>query len=146
MPTSPKRAEILLAENDPQDLELFLRAFRRAGCVEKVFATKDGEEALAFAFASGAFASRMGRLPRVVFLAPRLARVDGWEVLYRLKKNDLTRLVPVVMLARAHDAGDMAHGYSLGANSFLLKPMDSVKFMETIAHAGRYWLGINQNP
>jgi DNA-binding response OmpR family regulator len=139
--------EILLVEDNPDDVELTLHALREENLANRIHVARDGEEALEFLFCEGAHATRsFDQPPKLVLLDLKLPKVDGMEVLKRLKVDARTRTVPVVILTSSKEERDLINGYGLGANSYIQKPVDFEKFRETIKNIGLYWLVINQIP
>jgi len=139
--------EILLVEDNPNDVELTLRALRKHHLTNHVAVAKDGVEALDFLFARGAYSSRSITLPpKVVFLDLKLPKVDGLEVLRTLKGDERTRTIPVVVLTSSKETPDMVEAYRLGANSYIVKPVDFEKFVQAVADIGLYWLMLNEPP
>jgi two-component system response regulator len=138
---------ILLVEDNPDDVELTLRAFSKSKIGNEIVVVRDGEEALNYLFATGAHAGRDASvLPEVVLLDLKLPKVDGLEVLRRLRADERTRLLPVVVLTSSGEQKDMLSSYDLGANSFVRKPVDFAEFMDAARHLGLYWLVLNQAP
>lgn len=139
--------EILLVEDNPDDVELTRRAFRKSNFSNEIVVARDGIEALEYLFAAG---SRDGRdaapLPLLVLLDLKLPRMDGLQVLERLRGNPKTKLLPVVILTSSTEPHDLVGGYSLGANSYIRKPVDFGEFVETVRQLGRYWLMLNEPP
>ena len=134
--------EILLVEDNPDDAELTLRALRKGRVSERVRVARDGAEALAYLFGDGTPA--LPRLPKVVLLDLKLPRVDGVEVLRRIKTDARTRRLPVVVLTSSGEQSDVTRCYDLGVNSYIVKPVDFESFMPAIEQAGLYWLLLNQ--
>lgn len=132
---------ILLVEDNPDDEELALRALRKNHLANGVHVARDGEEALAYFFEGEPRA-----LPQVVLLDLKLPKVDGLEVLRRLRADDRTRLLPVVILTSSREERDLVEGYRLGANSYIQKPVDFEQFTQAIGQLGLYWLVLNQLP
>ena len=138
---------VLLVEDNADDVTLMLRIFARTGLPgdDRVVVTRDGVEALDFLFPAGADHGRAARpLPRVIFLDLKMPRLDGLEVLRRVRADPRTRLVPVVMLTSSDEERDVTQSYQLGANSYIRKPEDSTQFSETVGALGRYWFHLNQ--
>lgn len=139
--------EILLVEDNKDDVELTLHALRREKLANNIHIARDGEEALEFLFCNGAHAERsFDHPPRLVLLDLKLPKVDGMEVLKRLKADPRTRTIPVVILTSSKEERDLVQGYGLGANSYIQKPVDFEQFRETVKTVGLYWLLINQAP
>jgi CheY-like chemotaxis protein len=137
--------DVLLAEDNPADAELVIESLRREKLAERLYRVHDGEEALDFLFARGAYVTRaLDHPPRLVILDLKLPKIDGLKVLEELKKDPRTRPIPVVMLTSSNIEHDVARGYLLGANSYVQKPVDFVRFQETVGRLGSYWLTINQ--
>ena len=142
---TPETRSILLVEDNPDDVDLTLRAFRRAGFTHPVEVVRDGVEALDFLFARGEHAGRAGRpLPSVVLLDLKLPRLDGHEVLRRLRADPRTRLLPVVILTSSVEEEDLERGYGGGCNSYVRKPVSYTEFVEAVRHLGVYWLNLNR--
>jgi CheY-like chemotaxis protein len=139
--------EILLVEDNPHDAELALRALRKNHLANRVVVVTDGEEALDFIFARGAFADRtIENGPKVVLLDLKLPKVDGMEVLKTVKGDLRTRVIPVVVMTSSSEEKDVIESYQLGVNSYLVKPVDFDKFVDVVANLGLYWLLLNQPP
>ena len=138
---------ILLVEDNPDDVDLTLRAFERQKIKNPIVVARDGEEALEYLFATGRHAGRsIDEQPALVLLDLKLPKVDGLEVLKRLRDHPKTRLDPVVILTSSREEQDLLRGYSLGANSYVRKPVDFGQFMEAVRELGVYWLMINELP
>ena len=134
---------ILLVEDNPDDIELTLRALRKSNIANKVVVARDGVEALDYLFGTGAYAGRdTDDQPQVVLLDLKLPRVDGLEVLKRIRADARTELVPVVILTSSREEQDLIQGYS-GANSYIRKPVDFDQFTEATRQLGLYWLVLN---
>lgn len=139
--------EILLVEDNPQDLELTLRALRKANLTNRIEVARDGEEALEFIFCEGPHAARqIENVPRVILLDLKLPKVDGLEVLKRLKDDRRTRAIPVVVLTSSKEQKDVIESYELGVNSYIVKPVNFERFVEAVGQLGMYWLLLNQPP
>ena len=146
--TTLEDAEILLVEDNPNDVELTLRALQKQNLASKVFVVKDGAEALDFIFAKGPFASRrrIDHLPKVVLLDLKLPKVDGVEVLRRIKGDQRTKHTPVVMLTSSQEDRDVIETYNLGVNSYIVKPVDFSDFVHAVSELGLYWGLLNKLP
>jgi CheY-like chemotaxis protein len=139
--------EILLVEDSPTDRELTLRALEKAKVANRIEIARDGEEALDFLFGRGAFAGRAGdEPPRLVLLDLKLPKVDGLEVLQRLKEDPKTRPIPVVVLTSSREQCDIVESYNLGVNSYIVKPVEFEGLMAAVRELGMYWLLLNQVP
>jgi len=138
---------ILLVEDNPYDVELTLRAFEQSKIKNEIVAVRDGNEALDYLFGTGAHAGRdLRNAPEVVLLDLKLPKVDGLEVLRRLRADARTRRLPVVVLTSSSEEQDIIASYDLGANSFIRKPVDFAQFIEAVNHLGLYWLVLNESP
>jgi len=139
--------EILLVEDNPNDVELTLRALQKQNLSNKVFVVKDGAEALDFMFASGPYAHRkVDKRPRVILLDLKLPKVDGLEVLRRIKTDSRTSHIPVVMLTSSQEERDVVDSYNLGVNSYIVKPVDFSNFVHAVSELGIYWGMLNKLP
>lgn len=137
---------ILLVEDNPRDEELTLRALRKSNIANPVVVAHDGVEALDYLFARGAHTDRPSdALPQVILLDLKLPKIDGLEVLRALRMDERTKLLPVVVLTSSVQEQDLVTSYSLGANSYVRKPVDFVQFNEAVRQLGLYWLLLNQN-
>jgi CheY-like chemotaxis protein len=142
-----RQIEILLVEDNEDDVELTLHTLRKENLANHIYVARDGEEALEFLFCNGTHANRsLGCLPRLILLDLKLPKVDGMEVLRRLKADARTRSIPVVILTSSKEERDLVQGYGLGANSYIQKPVDFDQFRNTVKSVGFYWLLINQAP
>lgn len=138
---------ILLVEDNPDDEALALRALKKNNIANPVFVAHDGAEALDYLFGSGLYADRnVNEAPAVILLDLKLPKIDGLEVLRRLREDERTRLVPVVILTTSNEERDVVNGYRLGANSYVRKPVDFDQFNRAVGQLGLYWLLINQPP
>jgi two-component system response regulator len=139
--------EILLVEDNPDDLELALRALEKAKVSNRIEVARDGVEALDFIFCEGAHAARkIEDIPRVIMLDLKLPKIDGLEVLKRVKSDPRTQMIPVVMLTSSKEQRDLAESYRLGANSYIVKPVAFEGFVAAVRDLGMYWLLLNQPP
>jgi len=139
--------ETLLVEDNPQDLELTLRALRKANLANLVQVARDGAEALDFIFCEGVHAGRrIEDVPRVVLLDLSLPKVDGLKVLRRIKADPRTRTIPLVALTSSREQGDVVESYRLGVNSYIVKPVNFDGFMAAVQQLGLYWLRLNEPP
>ncbi|MDP3072403.1 MAG: response regulator [Opitutaceae bacterium] len=139
--------EVLLVEDNPQDLELTLRALKKAKISNRIAIARDGAEALEFIFCEGAQAGRkIEDSPKMILLDLKLPKVDGLEVLKRLKGDPRTRMIPVVVLTSSKEQRDVVESYQLGVNSYIVKPVDFAGFAEAVKDLGLYWLLLNQPP
>lgn len=137
--------EILLVEDNIEDVELTLHALRKENLANRVYVARDGEEALEFLFGNGVHVQRSKQsLPKLVLLDLKLPKVDGMEVLRRVKSDPRTKAVPVVILTSSKEECDLVKSYNLGANSYIQKPVDFNDFREAVKSAGLYWLVVNQ--
>jgi CheY-like chemotaxis protein len=147
MTNEVKEVEILLVEDNPTDAELCIRALKKNNLANSLVWTKDGAEALDFLFATGAYSDRSVTCPpKVVLLDLRLPKVDGMEVLRRVKADERTRLIPVVVLTSSNEDRDIAESYQLGVNSYISKPVEFDAFAKTVSELGLYWLLVNRPP
>jgi two-component system response regulator len=136
---------IMLVEDNPDDVELTIRALKKNNILNRMIVAKDGVESLDYLFGTGVHAGRnVKELPIVVLLDLKLPRVDGLEVLKRIRQNDITRLLPVVILTSSSEEQDKINGYEGGANSYVRKPVDFAQFTEAIKTLGLYWLIWNE--
>jgi len=142
-----KKRAILLVEDNPDDVELTLRALKKYHVKNQINVVRDGAEALDYLFATGAYADRdTTRMPTIVILDLKLPKVDGLEVLQRMRADERTKLVPVVILTSSKEEQDMVNSYEFGANSYVRKPVDFTQFVEAARQLSLYWLVINEPP
>lgn len=143
--TTTNNRIILLVEDNAQDEELTIRALRKSNVANPIVVARDGVEALDYLFCRGAHANRPAdAVPQLILLDLKLPKVDGLEVLKALRDDDRTKLLPVVILTSSLEEQDLIRGYSLGANSYVRKPVDFVQFNESVRQLGLYWLVLNQ--
>lgn len=138
---------ILLVEDNPDDVELTLRALKKNNIINEVVVAKDGAEALDYLFGTGAYTGRgTGVLPEVVLLDLKLPKVDGLDVLRRIRADERTKLLPVVVLTSSREEKDVTRAYTLGTNSYIRKPVDWEQFVDAVRQLGMYWLVLNVLP
>lgn len=136
---------ILLVEDNPDDQELTLRALKKNNISNRIVVARDGVEALDYLFCTGTYADRdINEQPQMVLLDLKLPKVDGFEVLRKLRADDRTRLLPVIILTSSKEQQDIVNGYGLGANSYVRKPVDFQQFVEAVQQLGLYWLVLNE--
>ena len=144
---SPKPMEILLVEDNPNDEELTLYALKKNNIANHIQVVHDGAEALEYLFCTGPFAHRrVDDAPKVILLDLKLPKVDGMEVLERIKADARTRTLPVVVLTSSQEERDIVESYQLGVNSYIVKPVDFEQFVEAVRSLGLYWMLLNQTP
>jgi CheY-like chemotaxis protein len=145
--TDLRLVEILLVEDNPHDAEMTLRSLRKHNFANKVHWVKDGAEALDFLFQEGDYAGRdAGQSLKVVLLDIKMPKVDGIEVLRRLKADERTRATPVVIMTSSNEERDVVESYRLGVNSYVVKPVQFEAFLDTVARIGLYWVLANRVP
>jgi two-component system response regulator len=138
---------ILLIEDNPDDELLAVRALRKNKIMNKVVVARDGAEALDYLFGTGPYEGRdMSEMPQVILLDLKLPKVDGLEVLKRLRNDERTKVIPVVVLTSSKEERDLTDSYLLGANSYIHKPVDFAQFTEAVRQLGLYWLVLNESP
>jgi two-component system, response regulator len=139
--------EILLVEDNPNDAEMAMRALVKNKIANKVAHVTDGAEALDFIFARGAYSGRdIENVPKIILLDLKLPKVDGLEVLKRIKSDKRAKIIPVIVLTSSNEESDIIESYKLGVNSYIVKPVDFDKFVEAIKGLGFYWLLLNKSP
>ena len=139
--------EILIVEDTPEDLELALRALRKANLTNRIQIARDGAEAMEFIFAEGKYSGRkIEDGPKVVLLDLKLPKIDGMEVLRRIKSDPRTKTIPVVVLTSSKEQKDVVESYQLGVNSYIVKPVNFERFAAAVQDLGMYWLLLNQPP
>lgn len=139
--------DILLIEDNSEDVELTLRAFRKQHLANRIHVLRDGEEALECLFGTGRYAERhMQEQPRLILLDLKLPKIDGLEVLKRCKSDPRTKTIPIVILTSSKEETDLVKSYNLGVNSYVVKPVDFPQFTEAVRHVGLYWMLLNQLP
>ena len=137
---------ILMVEDDPNDVELTLTALAEYNLANEVVVARDGAEALDYLYCQGSFATRTGDNPAVLLLDLKLPKVDGLEVLQRIKSDERLRMIPVVVLTSSHEERDMVASYRLGVNAYVVKPVDFHEFVNAIKELGIFWAVINEPP
>lgn len=138
---------ILLVEDNPDDIELTIRALSKSNILNKVVVAHDGVEALDFLFGTGTYAGRdLSVMPTVILLDLKLPKINGLEVLQRIRADERTKFLPVVILTSSNEEQDLINGYQLGVNSYICKPVDFVQFTEAVRQLGLYWLLLNEQP
>ena len=144
---NPNQVEILLVEDNPNDAELTLYALKKYNVANHIEVARDGAEALDYVFCTGAYAHRrIENGPKVVLLDLKLPKVDGLEVLRRIKADPRTRTIPVVVLTSSCEERDIVESYQLGVNSYIVKPVDFEQFTQAVRQLGLYWMLLNQAP
>lgn len=139
--------EILLVEDNPNDVELTLRALRMNNFANKVLVVIDGAQALDFIFHTGAYAGRgMDNNPKIILLDLNLPKVNGIEVIRKIKSDEKAKVIPIVVMTSSEEEKDMIESYRFGVNSYIVKPLDFDKFVKTVTEIGLYWLLVNKPP
>jgi len=139
--------DLMLVEDNPQDLELALLALREANPLSRIHIARDGAEALDFIFCEGPYAARrITDMPKVILLDLKLPKIDGLDVLKRIKRDPRTRSIPVVVLTSSKEQRDVVESYELGVNSYIVKPVNFERFTEAVRNLGLYWQVLNQPP
>lgn len=139
--------DVLLVEDNPDDVVLALHAFKKSNFSNRVHVVRDGAEALEYIFCTGAYAGRqIDQVPRFILLDLKLPKVDGLEVLKRIKSDPRTKNTPVVMMTSSREENDLVASYALGVNSYIVKPVDFQQFVEATRTLGLYWLLLNEPP
>lgn len=141
-----EQIEILLVEDNPLDAELTMRGLKEEKLANSITWVKDGQQALDFLFRHGAYSGRTDVAPRLVLLDLKMPRVDGIEVLKAIKADESTRRIPVVIMTSSQEESDMVKSYDLGANSYVVKPIDFSALASIARQAGFYWLAVNRTP
>ena len=142
-----EKRNILLVEDNPDDVELTIRAFKKNNLLNEIVVAGDGVEALDYLYARGKYSGRdTSNMPAVVLLDLKLPKMNGLEVLKHMRGDELTKLIPVVILTSSKEEQDMINGYKLGANSYIRKPVDFTRFIDAIQQLGVYWLLVNEPP
>ena len=141
-----EKRDIIVVEDNPNDAELMVRSLKKNNLANKLVVLEDGEQALDYIFCTGEYKGRDSSvLPNVIFLDLKLPKVHGLEILKKVKSNDKTKMIPVVIVTSSREDPDIKAAYELGANSYVVKPVDFTKFKETINQLGLYWIVVNEN-
>lgn len=139
--------EILLVEDNPHDAELTLRALKKSKLTNVILHLKDGEEALDYIFGNGAYSGRdVKKSPKLMLLDIKMPKVDGLEVLKRVKADERTKAIPIVILTSSAEESDIISSYNLGVNSYIVKPVDFSKFIQSVMDVELYWMVLNRPP
>ncbi len=142
-----KVIEILLVEDNPNDVELTLRALKKNNLANKVHVVTDGAEALDYVFAKNKYSVRnIEDIPKVILLDLKLPKIDGLEVLKKIKSDEKTKTIPVVVLTSSKEESDIIESYKLGVNSYIVKPVNFDQFVKSVSELGLYWLLLNEGP
>ena len=142
-----RKGIILLVEDNPDDVLLTKRAFKKSNILNKIVVASDGVEALEYLFGTGAYSDRdLSEMPMLILLDLKLPKIDGIEVLRRVRSDDRTKLIPIVVLTTSKDQKDLIDSYSLGANSYIRKPVDFDQFVTAVRQLGLYWVILNEPP
>lgn len=142
-----EQVDILLAEDNPTDAELAMRALKKKNVANNIVWVKDGAEALDYIFCTGKYATRsINNRPKLILLDLKMPKVDGLEVLKRVKADEHTKAIPVVIMTSSREERDIVESYRLNVNSYLVKPVDFDKFVEIVSKAGFYWVLMNMTP
>lgn len=141
-----QHVEILLVEDSKADAEMTMRTLKRRGIANHIQWVRDGVEALDYLFCRGDYADRTNGYPKMVLLDLKMPKMDGLQVLERMKQDPTTKTIPVVMMTSSREEGDLVASYRLGVNSFVVKPVDFGEFAETVAQVGMYWMIANEAP
>jgi len=142
-----KRFDILLVEDNPSDAELTIRALKKINIMNSLLHLQDGEEALEYIFCTGKYSARnIEEIPKLILLDLKMPKVDGLEVLQKIKSDERTKIIPVVLLTSSKEDKDIIDGYKLGVNSYIVKPVEFQGFIKAVSDLGLYWLLLNQPP
>ena len=146
--TNLNEVDVLMVEDSPNDAELIKRALSKLNIANKIFWVKDGAEALDFVFCTGAYAGRDATVHplKVILLDLKLPKVNGLEVATKIKSDDRTKIIPIVIVTSSQEDRDLKTAYALGVNSYIVKPIEAANFVKALSEAGLYWLAINKPP
>lgn len=142
-----EKIDVLLVEDNPSDAELTIKALRKNKIINALLHLQDGEDALDYIFATGKYADRnMGDIPKIILLDLKMPKIDGLEVLTKIKSDQRTKIIPVVLLTSSKEERDIVNSYKLGVNSYIVKPVEFDTFVKAVSDLGLYWLLVNQPP
>lgn len=142
-----EKIDVLLVEDNPSDAELTIKALRKNKIINALLHLQDGEDALDYIFATGKYADRnIDDIPKIILLDLKMPKVDGLEVLTKLKSDQRTKIIPVVLLTSSKEEKDIVNSYKLGVNSYIVKPVEFDTFVKAVSDVGLYWLLVNQPP
>jgi len=145
--TNFNEVDVLMVEDNPNDAELIMRALNKINIANKIYWVKDGEEALEFIFCTGRYESRsINNPPKVIFLDVKLPKVNGLEVAAKVKADERTKLIPLVIVTSSQEESDLKEAYNRGVNSYIVKPIEATNFVKALSEAGLYWLAVNKPP
>lgn len=144
--TDLQPVHILIAEDTPTDAEMTIRALKKVGLINNITWVKDGQEALDYIYCEGEYAGRTAADPTLILLDLKMPKVNGIEVLHKIKTDTATKMIPVIMLTSSAEEPDIVRCYELGVNSYIVKPVESDKFFEEVSKAGFYWAILNRIP
>jgi two-component system response regulator len=145
--TNFNEVDVLMVEDNPNDAELIMRALNKINIANKIYWVKDGEEALEFIFCTGKYESRsIDNPPKVIFLDVKLPKVNGLEVAAKVKADERTKLIPLVIVTSSQEESDLKEAYNRGVNSYIVKPIEATNFVKALSEAGLYWLAVNKPP
>lgn len=142
-----QKNDILLVEDNPSDAEMTIRALRKNNIINGILHLQNGEEALEYIFATGEYSERnIEEIPKIILLDLKMPKVNGLEVLEKIKSDERTKIIPVVLLTSSKEDKDITDGYKLGVNSYIVKPVEFENFVKAVSDIGLYWMLINQPP
>lgn len=142
-----EKVDIILVEDNPSDAELTIRALRKNNIINKLLHLENGEDALEYIFATGKYADRnIYEMPKVILLDLKMPKISGLQVLKKIKSDERTKIIPVVLLTSSKEDNDIIESYRLGVNSYIVKPVEFNHFAKAVANVGSYWLLINHPP
>jgi len=145
--TNFNEVDVLMVEDNPNDAELIMRALNKINIANKIYWVKDGEEALEFIFCTGRYENRsINNPPKVIFLDVKLPKVNGLEVAAKVKADERTKLIPLVIVTSSQEESDLKEAYNRGVNSYIVKPIEATNFVKALSEAGLYWLAVNKPP